>query len=32
MASPPVGKGGRITVLDESGKILNVDRAGWTHF
>jgi thiamine-monophosphate kinase len=32
MASPPAGKGGRITVLDESGKILNVDRAGWTHF
>ncbi len=32
MTSPPTGKGGRITVLDESGKILNVGRAGWTHF
>ena len=32
MRSPSIGKHSQITVLDESGEPLIVDRSGWTHF
>ncbi|MGZ5700469.1 MAG: hypothetical protein ACXWIM_06320 [Burkholderiales bacterium] len=32
MESPPIGQRTRITVLDESGQPLSLDRNGWTHF
>ncbi len=32
MQSPSIGKETRITVLDESGEPLTLDRGGWTHF
>ena len=32
MASPSSGKGGRVTVRDESGRAMAFERPGWTHF
>jgi thiamine-monophosphate kinase len=32
MEPPSIGKGARVTVLDESGQPLTFERDGWTHF